>query len=131
VEGRKRVGKPENKTNGSVLKVTSTGFCCLNTPSGLSKATSFALRLQKGKQVALADWTLHIADNGAVGIIQKFNADLGDATTRACAPDDLGNLSVLDWLVHRGGDGGERRRTLRDFSLAGVYWLRRAHEIYP
>lgn len=62
------------------------------------EATSLALRLEKGEEVAFTDGALDVADDGAVLIVQKLDANLGNATARPSAADDLRDLGELDRL---------------------------------
>lgn len=70
----------------------------------LSEAPGLALGLEQCEEVALADGAFDVTDDGAVGVVEKLDAHLGDTTAAACAADNFGNLSELHWLVHGGGD---------------------------
>ena len=42
----------------------------------LSEPPGFSLRLQQSQHVALAHWTLHVPDDGAVAVIHELDSDL-------------------------------------------------------
>ena len=48
-----------------------------------------ALRLEEGENVVDADGALDVADDGPRGVVHELDADLGDATARAGAAEDL------------------------------------------
>ena len=50
---------------------------------------SFTFGLEKSEDVVLADGALDVADDGARGVVDEFDADLCDTTTRASAAEDL------------------------------------------
>lgn len=66
-----------------------------------AQPSSFALRLQKGENVAFAYRSLHVANDGPVAFVQKLHANLGTLALRTGAADDLGDASQLN-LVHGG-----------------------------
>lgn len=49
----------------------------------LSQTTSLTLGFHQHQDVVLSDWTLDVSDNGTGGVVQEFNTDLSDTTTRA------------------------------------------------
>lgn len=66
-----------------------------------AQPSSFALRLQKGENVAFAYRSFHVANDGAVAFVQKLHANLGALALRTGAAEDLGDASQLN-LVHGG-----------------------------
>ena len=62
----------------------------------LTETTSFTFRFQKTEDIVLANGTLDVTDDGTVGIVHEFNADLGDTTTRTGTAENLSNSSELD-----------------------------------
>lgn len=47
----------------------------------LPKATGLTLGFEEGEQVTFAHGPLHVANDGAVGVVKELNADLSDTTT--------------------------------------------------
>ena len=45
----------------------------------LTQAASLALGLEEHEDIALAHGSLHVADDGAVGLVHELNADLAHA----------------------------------------------------
>lgn len=43
-----------------------------------TKTPGFALSLEKREDVSLADWALHVADDGAVGVVEELHAHLSN-----------------------------------------------------
>jgi hypothetical protein len=70
----------------------------------LTETTGFTFRFQETEDIVFTNGTLDVTDNGTVGIVHEFNADLGDTTTRTGTAENLSNSSELD--------GGLRRRVL-------------------
>jgi tetrahydromethanopterin S-methyltransferase subunit C len=62
----------------------------------LTETTGFTFRFQKTEDIVLANGTLDVTDDGTVGIVHEFNADLGDTTTRTGTAENLSNSSELD-----------------------------------
>eukprot|EP00002_Diphylleia_rotans_P034467 TRINITY_DN7409_c0_g1_i2.p1 TRINITY_DN7409_c0_g1~~TRINITY_DN7409_c0_g1_i2.p1 ORF type:complete len:123 (-),score=18.86 TRINITY_DN7409_c0_g1_i2:55-423(-) len=73
---------------------------CPNNTANLSEASGFALGLEEGEDISLADGALDVADDGAVGVVEEVDADLGDATTGAGAAEALCDAGELDLGVH-------------------------------
>ena len=62
----------------------------------LTETTSFTFRFQKAENIVFTNGTLDITNDGTVGIVHEFNADLGDTTTRTGTAENLSNSSELD-----------------------------------
>jgi len=63
--------------------------------SCLSEAACLTLPLKKAKDVALSARPLYVSDDGAVWVIEEFDADLGHVTGVAGAAEHLGYLRAL------------------------------------
>jgi tetrahydromethanopterin S-methyltransferase subunit C len=62
----------------------------------LTETTSFTFRFQETEDIVLTNGTLDVTDDGTVGIVHEFNADLGDTTTRTGTAENLSDSSELD-----------------------------------
>ena len=65
----------------------------------LSESSGLTLPLHKRQDIALADGTLHVTDDGSVWIVEEFNTDLGDGTGVTGAAEHLVDLGKLDGLL--------------------------------
>ena len=66
------------------------------TPRGsLSKPPGLTLRLQKGEDISLPDWALHVTHDETVLVVEELDADLGDLSTGSGPSHDLDNNSEL------------------------------------
>lgn len=92
----------ELKSNASAV----VGIATAGGGGKLPEAPGFALRLEEGEKVTLADGPLDVTDDGAVGVVEELDADLCNSTARAGAADDLGDFAELDGLILQGGGGG-------------------------
>ena len=61
----------------------------------LSKPPGLTLRLQKGEDISLPDWALHVTHDETVLVVEELDADLGDLSTGSGPSHDLDNNSEL------------------------------------
>ena len=61
----------------------------------LSKPPGLTLRLQKGEDISLPDWSLHVTHDETVLVVEELDADLGDLSTGSGPSHDLDNNSEL------------------------------------
>lgn len=73
-------------------------FCPQRT--NLPQPPSLTLPLQQAQDVAFAHGSLYVADDGAAGIVDEFDADLGDITGVSSAAKDAVYFGELDGLIH-------------------------------
>ena len=72
----------------------------MGNKSGLSEPSGFVFRLKEGKDVALSDGALDVADDLAGGLSQELHLDLGTLTLWASASENLDNASQRNLFVH-------------------------------
>ena len=86
------------------------GFCLVGHKYNLPQAARLALPLKEAQDVTLPHGPLHVTDDGAAGIIDELDADLGHVSGVAGAAEDAVDFSELHGLVHLslfwGGEGG-------------------------
>jgi hypothetical protein len=86
----------------TVLDFLEILFFFYSSITSLTETTSFTFRFQKTEDIVFTNGTLDVTDDGTVGIVHEFNADLGDTTTRTGTAENLCNSSELDGgLVRR------------------------------
>lgn len=80
------------------------------THQHLTQATSFTFRFKQAQNVSFTDGSLDVTDNAAALIVEQFNTDLSNTTTRTSTAEALGNTSVFNFvsflLLGREGKGG-------------------------
>jgi len=69
------------------------------TKQNLSETACLTLPLHQRQDITLPNRALNVADNGAIGVIEEFDADLGHVARVARAAQDLVYPCKLDWLV--------------------------------
>ena len=62
----------------------------------LTETTGFTFRFQETEDIVFTNGTLDVTDDGTVGIVHEFNADLSDTTTRTGTTENLSNSGKLD-----------------------------------
>jgi hypothetical protein len=77
----------------------------------LSESSGLALPLHKTQDVALADGTLHVTDDGSVWVVEELNTHLGHGTSVTGAAEDLIDLCKLDGLILLAKEGGRKARS--------------------
>lgn len=50
---------------------------------------SLTLTLQESQNIVGPDGALHVTDDGAAGVVEELNANLGDTSTRTSPAEDL------------------------------------------
>ncbi|GAA0147149.1 hypothetical protein LIER_36463 [Lithospermum erythrorhizon] len=66
----------------------------------LAKPSSLPLGFQKGKNVSLPDWSLHIPHDESVLVIQKLDPDLCHLASGSGSTHDFDDQSMLDLRLH-------------------------------
>lgn len=66
----------------------------------LAQPPGFTFGFQKGQDVALANWSLHVSDDLAVLLAQELDLHLGTLTLGAGAAQNLHDACPHNWFVH-------------------------------
>lgn len=59
----------------------------------LSQSSCFSFGFHQTQDVVFSDWTLDVSDNSSGSVVQEFNSNLGDTTSRTGSTENLDNLS--------------------------------------